>query len=36
MEAHAAVDALSVEGEAAMLEAALRRVALPRRVFPAA
>jgi 8-oxo-dGTP diphosphatase len=36
MEAHAAVDALSVEGEAAMLEAALRRVALPRRLFPAA
>lgn len=33
MDARQAVDRLSVEGEAAMLDAALRRLALPRRVF---
>lgn len=35
MDARQAVDRLAVEGEAAMLEAALRRIGLPRRVFRA-
>lgn len=36
MEARAAVDRLAVEGEAAMLEQALRRTGLPRRIWPGA